>query len=48
MTAEGELYKVSEDVAESKDVTSRYPEKKADLIRLYDELTKDLPDAVRE
>ncbi len=48
MTSEGELYKVSDDVAESKDVSSKYPEKKAELIRLYESLTKGLPDPVRE
>lgn len=44
MTAAGELYKVSDDVSESQDVSSEYPEKKAELMRLYETLTKDLPD----
>ena len=48
MAAEGELYKVSQDVAESEDVSSQYPEEKAELIRLYETLTKDLPDPVQQ
>lgn len=48
MSAAGELYKVSEDVSESNDVSSHYPGKKAELIRLYEELTKDLPDPFHE
>jgi hypothetical protein len=47
MTAAGELYKISVDVSESKDVSSEYPEKKAELIRLYETLTKDLPDPIQ-
>lgn len=47
MTAEGELYKISEDVSESKDISSQYPDEKKQLIHLYETLTRDLPDPER-
>lgn len=48
MPSDGELYKVTEDAAEASDVSTEYPEKKAELIRLYRTLTKGLPDPSRE
>lgn len=44
MGPEGELYKVSDDNSEAVDVSAQYPEKKQELMRLYQELIKGLPE----
>ena len=43
----GALYKISDDESESTDVSAHYPEKKAEMMMLYEELTKGLPEPLR-
>lgn len=42
------MYDVSEDVGELVDVSDQYPEKKKELVKLYEKMTKDLPDPITE
>ena len=46
LAGDGALYRLSDDIAESRDVSAQFPEKKRELMAQYAELTRDLPKPV--